>query len=31
VEVLSAAVNTFRVDGRWPSDHAPVQALVRLR
>ncbi|MGP4114125.1 endonuclease/exonuclease/phosphatase family protein [Streptomyces sp. 4N509B] len=30
VEVLQAAINTFRVDGRYPSDHVPVQALVRL-
>ncbi|MGK5534025.1 endonuclease/exonuclease/phosphatase family protein [Streptomyces sp. URMC 129] len=30
VEVLKAAINTFRLDGRWPSDHTPVQALVRL-
>ncbi|WP_326597717.1 endonuclease/exonuclease/phosphatase family protein [Streptomyces sp. NBC_01803] len=30
VEVLKVAINTFRVDGRWPSDHTPVQALVRL-
>ncbi|SFQ51760.1 Metal-dependent hydrolase, endonuclease/exonuclease/phosphatase family [Amycolatopsis arida] len=30
VEVLRAAINPFRVDGRYPSDHVPVQALVRL-
>jgi endonuclease/exonuclease/phosphatase family metal-dependent hydrolase len=30
VEVLKTAINTFRVDGRYPSDHVPVQALVRL-
>jgi endonuclease/exonuclease/phosphatase family metal-dependent hydrolase len=30
VEVLEAAINPFRVDGRYPSDHLPVQALVRL-
>ncbi|PXY19698.1 endonuclease [Prauserella muralis] len=30
VRVLAAAINTFRVDGRYPSDHTPVQALVRL-
>ncbi|GAB3580030.1 endonuclease/exonuclease/phosphatase family protein [Amycolatopsis endophytica] len=30
VSVLAAAINTFRVDGRYPSDHVPVQALVRL-
>lgn len=30
VQVLKAAINPFRVDGRFPSDHLPVQALVRL-
>ncbi|MEU6642898.1 endonuclease/exonuclease/phosphatase family protein [Saccharomonospora sp. NPDC046836] len=30
VQVLAAAINTFRVDGRYPSDHTPVQALVRF-
>ncbi|XAS67329.1 endonuclease/exonuclease/phosphatase family protein [Micrococcaceae bacterium Sec5.7] len=30
VRVLKAAINTFRLDGRYPSDHAPVQALIRL-
>ncbi|MDT0269433.1 endonuclease/exonuclease/phosphatase family protein [Streptomyces sp. DSM 44915] len=30
VEVREVAINTFRVRGRYPSDHAPVQALVRL-
>lgn len=30
VTVLRAAINTYRHDGRYPSDHAPVQALVRL-
>ncbi|QIG39886.1 endonuclease/exonuclease/phosphatase family protein [Microbacterium sp. 4R-513] len=30
VEVLRAGINTARVDGAWPSDHLPVQALVRL-
>ncbi len=30
VTVLKAAINPFRVDGRYPSDHIPVQALVRL-
>ncbi|GAB2912475.1 endonuclease/exonuclease/phosphatase family protein [Streptomyces mayteni] len=30
VGVLRAAINTYRRDGRYPSDHAPVQALVRL-
>lgn len=28
--VLSVAINTTRYDGGWPSDHAPVQAIVRL-
>ncbi|WP_394813446.1 endonuclease/exonuclease/phosphatase family protein [Streptomyces johnsoniae] len=31
VEVRAAAINTYRHRGRYPSDHAPVQALVRLR
>jgi endonuclease/exonuclease/phosphatase family metal-dependent hydrolase len=30
VSVLSAAINTYRHEGRYPSDHAPVQALVRI-
>lgn len=30
VQVLKAAINTFRLNGRYPSDHVPVQALVRL-
>jgi endonuclease/exonuclease/phosphatase family metal-dependent hydrolase len=30
IHVLKTALNTFRVDGRYPSDHLPVQALVRL-
>ncbi|WP_199434855.1 endonuclease/exonuclease/phosphatase family protein [Qaidamihabitans albus] len=30
VEVIAAAINPFRLDGRYPSDHLPVQALVRL-
>ncbi|WP_305067884.1 endonuclease/exonuclease/phosphatase family protein [Kocuria sp. LUK] len=30
VQVLAGAVNPARFGGRWPSDHAPVQALVRL-
>ncbi|MBC7279054.1 endonuclease/exonuclease/phosphatase family protein [Nocardioides sp.] len=30
VTVKSAAINTWTKDGRWPSDHTPVQALVRL-
>lgn len=29
-EVLAAGINTWRRDGRWPSDHTPVQALLRL-
>ncbi|PXY29542.1 endonuclease/exonuclease/phosphatase family protein [Prauserella flavalba] len=29
VDVLAAAINTFRLRGRYPSDHTPVQALVR--
>lgn len=29
--VERAAINARRVDGRWPSDHLPVQAVVRLR
>jgi len=29
-EVRAAGINTWRCDGRWPSDHAPVQALLRL-
>ncbi|CAN5221922.1 endonuclease/exonuclease/phosphatase family protein [soil metagenome] len=28
--VLSIGINTARYDGGWPSDHAPVQAVVRL-
>lgn len=28
--VIRAAVNVTRFDGDWPSDHAPVQAVVRL-
>jgi endonuclease/exonuclease/phosphatase family metal-dependent hydrolase len=31
VSVLRAAINVTRYDGRWPSDHAPVQAEVDLR
>lgn len=27
---LKAAINTFTLAGRYPSDHAPVQALIRL-
>ena len=30
ITVKEAAINTWTKDGRWPSDHAPVQALVRL-
>lgn len=30
VRVRQAAINPFRVDGRYPSDHLPVQALVQL-
>ncbi|MFI2490308.1 endonuclease/exonuclease/phosphatase family protein [Promicromonospora kroppenstedtii] len=30
VEVRSAAINTWTRDGRYPSDHAPVQALLRI-
>jgi len=30
VAVLSAAINVTRYDGGWPSDHAAVQAVVRL-
>jgi endonuclease/exonuclease/phosphatase family metal-dependent hydrolase len=30
VQVDSAAINARMVDGRWPSDHVPVQAVVRL-
>ena len=30
VRVLKAAINTFRKDGYFPSDHLPVQALVEL-
>ncbi|KAB8165850.1 endonuclease [Streptomyces sp. 3MP-14] len=30
VEVLRVAINTYRVRGRYPSDHAPVQAELRL-
>ncbi len=31
VEVLTAAINITRYDGAWPSDHTPVQAVVRIR
>lgn len=30
ITVQKAAINTFTLDGRYPSDHVPVQALVRL-
>lgn len=30
VRVLEAAINTFRVNGRYPSDHTPVQALIEF-
>lgn len=30
IAVARAAVNATRIDGRWPSDHMPVQALVRV-
>ena len=30
VQVLAAAINPWTLDGRYPSDHTPVQALVRL-
>jgi endonuclease/exonuclease/phosphatase (EEP) superfamily protein YafD len=30
VRVPVAAINTFTLDGRWASDHWPVQALVEL-
>lgn len=29
-DVLSAGINVTRYAGVWPSDHAPVQAMVRL-
>jgi endonuclease/exonuclease/phosphatase family metal-dependent hydrolase len=29
-EVRAAAINTWTKKGRWPSDHTPVQALLRL-
>lgn len=31
VEVTRAAINATRLEGRWASDHLPVQAVVRLR
>lgn len=30
VQVEQAAINARAVDGRWPSDHVPVQAVVRV-
>ena len=30
VSVLSAGINVTRYDGRWPSDHAPVQARLNF-
>jgi endonuclease/exonuclease/phosphatase family metal-dependent hydrolase len=30
ITVLKAGVNVARFDGGWPSDHAPVQAVVRI-
>jgi endonuclease/exonuclease/phosphatase family metal-dependent hydrolase len=30
VSVLRAGINVTRYDGRWPSDHAPVQAVVNF-
>ncbi|TQL47153.1 endonuclease/exonuclease/phosphatase family metal-dependent hydrolase [Homoserinimonas aerilata] len=30
IAVLQAAVNVTRYEGGWPSDHAPVQAVVEL-
>lgn len=30
VEVRAAAINTWTRDGRYPSDHTPVQALLKL-
>jgi endonuclease/exonuclease/phosphatase family metal-dependent hydrolase len=30
ITVRQAAINTFTLDGRYPSDHAPIQALVSL-
>ncbi|OYN96738.1 hypothetical protein CGZ95_15710 [Enemella evansiae] len=30
IQVLEAAINTWTRRGRWPSDHTPVQALLRL-
>jgi endonuclease/exonuclease/phosphatase family metal-dependent hydrolase len=30
VSVLDAGINVTRYDGNWPSDHAPVQAVVNF-
>ena len=30
VEVRTIGVNARRYDGRWPSDHLPVQAVLRI-
>jgi len=30
IQVADAAVNTFRLDDRYPSDHAPIQATVLI-
>jgi endonuclease/exonuclease/phosphatase family metal-dependent hydrolase len=30
VSVLRAGINVTRYDGKWPSDHAPVQAVVNF-
>ncbi|MBC7724308.1 MAG: endonuclease/exonuclease/phosphatase family protein [Burkholderiaceae bacterium] len=30
IEVVSAAINVAQFDGKWPSDHAPVQAVLRI-
>jgi endonuclease/exonuclease/phosphatase family metal-dependent hydrolase len=30
IEVVSAGINVTRFDGGWPSDHTPVQAVLRL-
>lgn len=29
-EVVKAAINVTRYEGSWPSDHTPVQALIRV-
>ncbi len=30
IQVAEAAVNTFRLDDRYPSDHAPIQATITI-